>query len=441
MLFMYSIWRQEPKKTKFNSLDGDKNVDVLVIGGGIAGVLCAYMMKEAGVDCLLLEADEIGAGVSANTSAKITMQHGLIYHKIVKEYGLEYAALYAEAQIIAMEMYDKLCAEIDCDYQLCDSYVYSLDKRHIIEKETSVLDKLGIGAEFVKDTELPFSIAGAVKMKNQAQFHPLKFLYAVAEGLDIAENTKVLKIESDNCVITDKGHIRAKKIIVATHFPLLNKKGFYFLKMYQHRSYVTALENAPCVQGIYVDEAEDGMSFRNYKNLLFVGGGDHRTGKQGGAYGELSSFAKMYYPHAKEVCKWATQDCITLDGIPYIGKYSKSSKNIFVTTGFNKWGMTSAMAGAMILRDLVLENRNDYAKVFSPSRSLNIRKLISNGANAALSLITPTVPRCPHMGCALKYNKAERTWDCPCHGSRFDENGKNINEPAVIDIKINNKGR
>jgi glycine/D-amino acid oxidase-like deaminating enzyme len=206
--------------------------------------------------------------------------------------------------------------------------------------------------------------------------------------------------------------------------------------MYQHRSYVLALENVPDVNGMYVDEAEKGMSFRNYKKLLLVGGGDHRTGKSGGGWKELESFAKKYYKNSKIAYEWATQDCMSLDGVPYIGLYSKSTPDLFVATGFNKWGMTNSMAAADILCDLVREKENAFSSVFSPSRSIFHPQLAVNVFESAIGLLTPTKPRCPHLGCALKYNRAEHSWDCPCHGSRFTENGELIDNPATDGKKL-----
>ena len=276
-------------------------------------------------------------------------------------------------------------------------------------------------------------MAGAVRVHNQAQFHPLKFVFCLAKGLHIYEHTPVRELIGTTAV-TDSGKVAAKAVIVATHFPFLNKHGSYFLKLYQHRSYVIALENAPDVDGMYVDEAQEGMSFRNARDLLLVGGGGHRTGKRGGAWRELREFARRYYPGATEKYQWATQDCMSLDGVPYIGPYSSSTSNLYVATGFNKWGMTSSMVSAMLLSDLVQGKTNPFAEVFSPSRTVLRPQLVVNGFEAAVGLLAPTTKRCPHMGCALKWNSQEHTWDCPCHGSRFTKKGECIDNPATGDL-------
>lgn len=398
----------------------------------MAGILCAYMLREAGVDCVLVEADHICSGITKNTTAKITFAHGLLYDKLIKCLGEDKARLYLESQLQACEKYADLCQNISCDYERKDSYVYSMKDRKKIEREVDALNRLGVEAGFVDKLSLPFEVAGAVRVKDQGEFHPLKFAFAMAKDLPIYENTKVLELGPGKAV-TQHGTISCKKIIVATHFPILNKHGSYFLKLYQHRSYVIALEGAPNVEGMYVDEADKGLSFRNYKNLLLLGGGGHRTGKRGGNWHELEAFAKKYYPNAKIVAKWATQDCMSLDGIPYIGQYSRHTLDLYVTTGFNKWGMSSSMAAAMILSDLVCGKTNRYAEAVSPSRSMLRSQLATNAFESVAGLLTPTKPRCPHLGCALKYNRAEHTWDCPCHGSRFTEDGKLIDNPATDD--------
>lgn len=431
---MNSVWTESAERPHFNRLDGDRKTDVLIIGGGIAGILCAYMLKDAGVDCLLAEADCIGGGITKNTTAKITVQHGLIYDKMIKRFGTHTAQLYLQAQTQAVDRYRALCRNIPCDFEECDSYVYSLNSRKKIEDEIEALNRIGYSATFYDSLSLPFSIDGAVCIKNQAQFHPLKFLYCVAKDLPIYEKTKILELRR-NIAVTAHGMIKAKKIVVATHFPFLNKHGSYFLKMYQHRSYVLALQKAQNVKGMYVDECDRGLSFRNYNGLLLLGGGSHRTGKKGGNWQELADFARRNYKEAEEVCRWATQDCMTLDGIPYIGQYSARTPNLYVATGFNKWGMSSAMTAAMILADLVQGKKNDYTSVFSPSRSILRPQLAINTAEALVGLLTPKAPRCPHMGCVLKYNPQEHSWDCSCHGSRFSESGKLIDNPATDDKK------
>lgn len=431
---MESIWKATSRIPEFPHLERDCKTDVLIIGGGMAGVLCAYMLAQDGVDYMLIEADRICGGVTGNTTAKITAQHGLIYDKLIHEFGTEEAQMYLQANQEAVQKYREIAQNIDCDMETKSAYVYSTYRENQLEKEMEALEKIGAQADFVNKVSLPFPVAGAIRFEKQAQFHPLKFISGIAEGLNIYENTAARAFEG-NTVLTDYGRITAKKIIVATHFPMLNKHGSYFIKMYQHRSYVIALEHAADVDGMYMDEQKNGLSFRNQNGLLLLGGGAHRTGKQGGNWAELSTVAKMYYPKAQEKYRWATQDCMTLDGVPYIGQYSKRTPDLYVATGFNKWGMTSSMVSAMLLRDLVQGRENAYASVFSPSRTILRPQLFSNIAAATANLLTFSTPRCPHMGCALKWNEQEHSWDCPCHGSRFTEDGTLINNPATGDLK------
>lgn len=430
-----SVWSDAIELPGFETLRGDVKTDVLIIGGGLCGILCAYFLQLAGVDYMLVEAKRITGGVTKNTTAKITSQHGLIYEKLIQSKGKEKAALYLEANTKALEQYRELAKRIDCNFEEKTAYVYSRLDRQKIEDEVRAVNALGFPAEFTEKLPLPFETKGAVGFPNQAQFHPLKFIAEVAKDLHIYENTFIRNVE-DHIAWGSECKINAGKIIAATHFPFLNGRGSYFLKLYQHRSYVLALENAPDVNGMYIDEAREGLSFRNYGNLLFVGGGSHRTGKAGGNWSELRKFAEVHYPDAVEKYCWATQDCMSLDGVPYIGHYSNNTPDLYVASGFNKWGMTSSMAAAILLSDMVQGKYNPWHKLFSPSRSIVKPQLLINGLEAAGNLLTPSLKRCPHMGCALKWNPHEHTWDCACHGSRFEENGKLINNPAKKDANI-----
>lgn len=430
-----SIWKNSCDIPVFPRLEHDTKTDVLIIGGGLTGILTAYTLSQAGIDYLLIEADEICAGVSRNTTAKITSQHGLIYSKLIKEFGEDIARLYWEANEAALESYRRLCKKFPCDFETKDAFVYSIDRPEKPEEELEALEQLNIPAEYSDKLPLPFPVAGAVRFTNQAQFHPLKLVAGIAKDLNILEHTKALAFE-ENTVLTDRGKITASNIIVTTHFPLLNKHGLYFLKMYQERSYVLALDNAPDLNGMYIDEAKGGLSFRSYNNFLLLGGGAHRTGKPGGNWDKLEDHAKKYYPSSEEKYRWATQDCMTLDGIPYIGQYSKNTHNLFVATGFNKWGMTSSMTAATLLCDAIQGKENPYAAVFSPSRTVMRPQLLANVFEATANLLTFSKPRCPHMGCALKWNPHEHSWDCPCHGSRFTEDGKLLDNPATNDLNL-----
>ena len=419
---------------RFAQLETDLNTDVLIIGGGIAGLLCAWNLTRAGVDCALIEEKRLMQGVSGRTTAKLTSQHGLIYGKLIKQFGAEKARLYWQANQDAITELSALAGQADCELAPATSYLYATDGTQILKEEMAAYEQLGIPARWERSLPLPFPVAGALSFSNQAQFHPLKLARHMAKGLKIFENTKALAF-AGNEVQTSKGNITAKKIIVATHFPMLNKHGAYFLKLYQQRSYVIALENAPQPDGMYLDCRENGLSIRPAGRFLLLGGGGHRTGKQGLGWKLPEQVAQTYYPQARIVARWATQDCMSLDGMPYIGNYSKGTPDLYVTTGFQKWGMSTAMVSAMLLTDLICGIENPYAALFSPSRSMLHKQLLYNGVESAIHLLCPTAPRCPHMGCALQWNQEEHSWDCPCHGSRFDSKGNVLNNPATDDMK------
>ncbi|HAT4243366.1 FAD-dependent oxidoreductase [Clostridium perfringens] len=476
---MKSVWSESCKFRKREALNKDIKTDVLVIGAGIAGILTAYMLKQNGREVVVIDAAEIASGNTKNTTAKITSQHDLIYSKLITEFGEEKARQYAKANELAIKKYKEIIEDkrIECDFEEKPAYVYSLNEVDVLKEEVEAAKNLGIDAEFVQEVNLPFKIKGAVKFNNQAQFNPLKFLRGISNELVIYENTRALEIK-ENLVVTSGGNITANNIVVATHYPIMNAPGYYFMKMHQERSYVLALENTSEIDGMYIDLNKEGYSFRTYNNLLLLGGISHRTGEneEGGSYDELRKVAKKLYPKAKEKYYWSAQDCMTIDGIPYIGRYSSETPNIYVATGFNKWGMTSSMVSAMIISDMILEKENDFSEIFSPRRfdlSLSINNIANDLIETAKNFIAQKVyipsseiehiknghggiieyngekvgvyknkegkeffvsTKCTHLGCQLSWNADELTWDCPCHGSRFDYKGRLIGSPATKDL-------
>lgn len=514
---------------------GSNSWDVIVVGAGMAGLLTAYYLKREGLNVLVLEAKTVASGQTERTTAKITSQHDLKYSKLIKTVGLRKAWMYAGANEDAIREYERLIREeeIECDFERVSSYLYTTQSekqqtvrgndeksRHrlktvnnveLLKKEEEAAKQLGIDASFTRETELPFKVTGALCFKNQAQFSPLKFIDAIVskmlneedykerepeakgkknaknvgeksnkkkgEGtVEILEHTKVLDIKGHK-VTTGKAVFTADKIIVATHYPLLNLPGFYFLRQHQERSYVLALTGCKRFEGMYYGIDKSGLSFRQAGEHLLLGGGGHRTGEngQGGAYDLLAETAHRYFPKCTEVTRWSAQDCMPHDGIPFIGKYSVFTPHLYVATGFQKWGMSSSMIAAMILRDELCGIENPYKKLFTPQR-MNFRagfpnlihdvgmsvKGLWNGAfdfprDAASSLpnghggivsihrkryacyrdekgeLHKISARCPHMGCELTWNPDEKSWDCPCHGSRFDVDGNLLDNPAKVD--------
>ncbi len=394
---MKSVWSESCKFRKRDALNKDIKTDVLVIGAGIAGVLTAYMLKQKGREVVVIDAAEIASGNTKNTTAKITSQHDLIYSKLIAEFGEEKARQYAKANELAIKKYKEIIEDkrIECDFEEKPAYVYSLNEIDVLKEEVEAAKNLGIDAEFVDEANLPFKINGAVKFNNQAQFNPLKFLKGISNELIIYENTRALEIK-ENLVVTSGGNITANNIVVATHYPIMNAPGYYFMKMHQERSYVLALENTSEIDGMYIDINKEGYSFRTYNNLLLLGGISHRTGEneEGGSYDKLRKVAKELYTKAKEKYYWSAQDCMTIDGIPYIGRYSSETPNIYVATGFNKWGMTSSMVSAMIISDMILEKENDFSEIFSPRRfdlSLSINNIANDLIETAKNFIAQKV--------------------------------------------------
>lgn len=462
---MESIWRADVEIRKREALPGEMRVPVVVIGAGLAGILTAYYLKLAGIRAVVLEADRIGSGQTGNTTAKITSQHNLLYDRLIRTFGHGMAGQYARANESAIGEYERLIREkeIDCDFLGCPACLYSRTEKALLRREAEAAESLGIKASFGTDSELPFSVAGVVRFENQARFHPLKFLAAMAEEVEVYEQTKVLKAEGMG-VETARGCVEAEHIVFAAHFPFHNVPGYYFARMYQERSYVEALAGAETLEGMYLGIDREGLSFRSQGDLLLLGGGSHRTGvnKRGrkdpgngagsaevcgeGRYGMLLNRAREFYPECREAARWSAQDCMTLDGIPYIGRFSRRKPDWYVATGFGKWGMTTAMVSARVLTALISGKECPEADIFSPERRFTARaakKLAVHGAHTVKGLskhLLPSgrgkvIPNCPHMGCRLEWNPDEESYDCPCHGSRFDREGHLLDGPAQTDCK------
>lgn len=436
---MDSIWTMTTQIPKREALRENIETEAAVIGGGIAGILAAYFLQKKGVRTVVLEAARIGSGQTKNTTAKITLQHGVFCDKLINDIGFEQAKLYVEANRLAISKYRKIIEEekIDCHFRECSSFLYSVKETETLLKEEKAAKDLGICAEFTDKTELPFSVKGGLQFYDQAVFHPLLFLKDISEKIVVYEDTKVLKVEG-NEIITSNLKVTAKHIIFATHYPFINVPGYYFMRMHQERSYVLALKNTKQMDNMYYGIDQNGLSFRKSDDVMLLGGGKHRTGenKDGGCYRELRAAAERMFPGSKEIAWWSAQDCIPADHIPYIGKYSSATPDWYVATGFKKWGMTSAMVSAMLISDLIVKKKNSYEEIFSPQRfhlQASAGTLAQDGMKSAAGLtkgLFSAAPRCPHMGCRLEWNPDELSWDCPCHGSRFTSDGELIDNPA-----------
>lgn len=479
---MESIWTKTTDYPSFASLDRALSVDVAIVGGGLAGILTAYFLTNNGLSVAILEQGHIGHGKTGHTTAKITSQHGLIYTKLLQQLGREQARQYACTQQKAVSLYGKIIAreEIACDFSRRNAYLYSTTHTDLLKKETESALKLGLPAAFTTEHELPFSVAGAVKFENQAQFHPLKFLYSIANKLTRSDassssptgDTKPSDVQrsGDNCVCqifehsqvtTIKDHtlsvrssqgefsVRANHIVLTSGFPIKDIPGFYFARQHQELSYLLALDHAHPMEGMYYSIDPSGHTFRSHDGLLLFGGLGHRTGKlqPGDAYRRLWNTARQWYPKAACVAHWSNEDAVPHDHVPFIGQFSLWMPQVYVATGFQKWGMTGSMTAAAALSDLILGREDDSYRVYRPQRMslAGAGPFFADLGHSILHLVLqkPFAPKekqkaidkgfgptCTHLGCTLSWNPADRTWDCPCHGSRYTEDGERIAGPA-----------
>lgn len=476
---MESIWTRTGALPVHPPLDRNRTCQVAVIGGGMAGILIAWFLRQRGLSVIVLEANRVGSGQTQNTTAKITAQHDRCYQKLTEQFGLEGAEQYARAARQAIEDFRDIVSQegISCQLETLPAYLYTRYDPTSLKEETRAARRLGFAAEFVRETCLPFPVEGAMVFPDQAQFHPLEFLRGVAAPLEIYERTLVRQVE-EHRVVAPGGTVTAEHIVFATHVPFVNFPGLYFTRMRQERSYVLALTDAQQLDGMYYGMDADGLSFRNAGELLLLGGSRHPTGEnsKGGRYDHLRSAAGKFWPGCAEVARWSAQDGTTLDEVPYIGVYAPSRPNWYVATGFRKWGMTGSMMSARILADAITGRHNPNSALFSPRRFSvsDLGPLAQEGVQSCKGLTRQwfhvpqdtlddlplghggiiTVdgekagvykdpqgqcyvvdPRCPHMGCQLEWNPDEKSWDCPCHGSRFDYKGTLINNPALENLE------
>lgn len=501
-------WGKELKKER--NIDNNYIADVCIVGAGICGLSVGYYLSKKGVKVIILDKDNIGEKASGHTTAKITYSHNLIYDYLINTFGIDFAYGYFESNKKAISNIKNIIdtENIDCDFEYQPNYIYTTEQSEIakLQNEVNALNKLqdiqktksdkeDEKAEFVINSELPFKIAGAIKVDNQAQFHPRKYMYGLVKAIEnngglIFTNslvTDVKKEEGEYLTYCNNYTIKSKYVVIASHYPFINFPGFYFSKMYQSTSYAIGIETDKKIfDGMYINTKEPIFSFRNAKyndkKLIIIGGGNHKTGfspesEEFFGYNFLVKEANKLYPDCKIKYRWNTRDCITLDKVPYIGEFSTLYPNMYVETGFNKWGMTSSNVAANIIADSILGIENKYSKVFNSTRLKPIKNkeelgnmfkqvfksfvtnrikipkedvfAIKNDNGGIIKIEGNTVgiykdkegnifainPTCTHLGCLLTWNNLDKTWDCPCHGSRFDYKGNNIYDPAFKDLK------
>ncbi|WP_339157883.1 FAD-dependent oxidoreductase [Paenibacillus sp. FSL W8-0186] len=496
-----SMWRDTTNLPSFPRLQEDIETDVAIIGAGITGITTAYLLCKAGFKVAVVDAAEILDGTTGFTTAKITAQHGLIYDKLRKHFGDKEARLYYEANEEALSFIRSTVEEhqIDCQLQQQDAYLYadSEEQAEQLRKEWEAYEQLGLPGEWCDTLPIPIQVYGAIRMKNQAQFHPLHYLrnlveYVVSHGGTLYENT-TLEDAADHTrdgrrqLTTEGGHkITCQYAISASHFPFYDGGGFYFTRLHAERSYVVAIEpEIPLEQGMYINCGDPKRSLRsallNDEQVILVGGESHKTGKGECTfkhYEELEKFGGKLFGAKRIPYRWSTQDLVTIDEIPYIGAITANEDKVLVATGFAKWGMTNGTAAALMFRDLIMGHGNKYTDLYTPSRfkvNPGMKNFTVQNADVAKEWVSGKVElirrkaedlkndeggvvrhlgkraggykdkegrlyivdtTCTHLGCEVEWNEAERSWDCPCHGSRFNYEGKVLEGPATESLPL-----
>lgn len=497
---MNSFWISSARNSKkYNKVENDLSCEVCIIGAGMCGLSIGYYLSKSGINTVIVDKDEIGQKTSGHTTAKITLGHNLFYNYLINSFGVNYAKKYFNSNKEAINNIKKIIdnENIDCNFKWQSNYVYALNNDDLqkIYNEIKAINTLEKDyASFTKKIELPIETLGALKLDNQAQFHPIQYMLGLSDSIinyggKIYTNSLVTDVEKTDfgyAVISNGKKIKCKYVVLASHYPFINFPGFHFLKMYQSTSYALAVDTGTeLFDGMYINPSEPTFSFRTAKygdnNLLIIAGGDHKTGfapdNINNGYKPLEDMVYKLYPNSKILYKWNTRDCISLDKIPYIGKFSNIMPNMYLATGFKKWGMTLSNVAANIICDDILGIDNKYSEIYNSTRfkplknkdelknmiSQTYKSFVSNRIKIpkeSLSAIKndnggiikidgnsvgiykdkvgnifAVNPTCTHLGCLLTWNNIDKTWDCPCHGSRFDFNGKNIYDPAFKDLE------
>ena len=495
------FWRDYLTLPEYPSLQEDLEVDVAIVGGGITGITTAFLLAESGVKVALIDASRLMNGTTGHTTAKMTVQHDLIYDELIGNLGEEHAKLYYQANNEAMEWMKAFIQkeQISCDFSERSATLYATTDQYAkkIEKEAKAYDKLGIPYKLENKLEMNLGEQNAVTIPNQGQYHPIRYLLTMlrdieANGGEIFEQTAAVDIEDDaqpTVVTRDGQKIRCERVVIATHFPFYDGLGFYFTRMYAERSYVLAVKSkSPYNGGMFLKVDSPSRSLRdvtiNDEQYVLIGGESHKTGQGIDTrkhYEALETFAREKLGVADYPYRWSAQDLTTLDKVPYIGHLTESHPRVLVATGFRKWGMTHSTVAGHLLHDLILEKQNPYEELYSPSRfrpDPSIRRFLSTNADVAGHLLKGKLElpisqpenlkydegrpvavngrraggyrdhdgklhvvdtTCTHMGCEVEWNAGDRTWDCPCHGSRFHYDGSVVEGPAKKPLKLLNQ--
>jgi glycine/D-amino acid oxidase-like deaminating enzyme/nitrite reductase/ring-hydroxylating ferredoxin subunit len=492
-----SYWVDSTTYPSFDPLTEDIDVDVAIVGGGIVGITTAYMLMHEGKRVALLEMDKLVRGTTGYTTAKVTSGHNVIYSELESKHGSDTAKAYAQANQWALNWISEIVEreKIDCDFERKANYVHTEDPAQVatLQEEVSAARRAGLPASFVTDTTLPFAIEGAVKLDDQAQFHPRKYLAYLIDQLTqngalIFEDTRVTGVnEDDRCTVeTANADIHADHVVVATNYPFIDR-ALMFPRIHPKRSYVVAgpIDPGKAPDGMFISAESPTRSIRttphNGSRLLLVGGNGHNVGQKHDTkaeYADLEGWMRERFGISEVTNRWATQDGVTVDMLPYAGTARRSSKNVYTATGFGKWGMTNGTTSAAVITDAILDRVNQFAPLYDPHR-LTVKESASTFAkeNAKIAakwfgdrirhpqqksvselqpgeacvegigldqvaaykdetgVVHAVSAVCTHLGCIVNWNPAEKTWDCPCHGSRFDTQGGVLQGPATKDLE------
>ncbi|MCA1030169.1 FAD-dependent oxidoreductase [Bacillus timonensis] len=487
-----SYWRKT-ELPQFKELNSNLEVDVAIVGAGITGITTGLLLKKAGYNVTIIDADSILNGTTGHTTAKVTVQHNLIYNELLNNLGEEKAKLYFDANNMGLKWIKDYITKnkVECDFTEEDAYIYTNSTNYLtqIENESSAYNQLGIPGEMISKLPLNIPVKTGLVLRKQAQFHPIKYLkHLIKEFVNLGglvfENTPAVDIEKGErpIVKTKKGfNISSKHIVITSHFPFLDMFGFYFTRMYAERSYILAAkiqEEFP--GGMYISAESPTRSLRyttleNGQKFVLIGGESHKVGQGVNTirhYEALKSFGEQTFRVEEFLYRWSAQDLFTLDKVPYVGQITSNTNNIFVATGYGKWGMTNGTAAALLIKELITTGNSIYKDLFTPSRfntDPSVKQFFINNADVAKHFIDGKLEfaikkpddldinegsvvsvngkragaykdeegrlhivdtTCTHMGCELEWNNGEKSWDCPCHGSRFSFKGDVLEGPA-----------
>lgn len=494
-----SLWISTDKQKKREKLKSRIETEICIIGGGLTGITTGYYLSKNNKKVVVLEKNTIGSHTSGNTTGKITSQHGLFYNYLEESIGKEFARDYYNANQEAIKNIKEIIdnENIKCDFEQQDAYVITQDEKDLtkIKDEVRTVNLIEGEAEYIKKFDNQISKLeplGGIRFPNQAQFNSYKYINALANIIEendgkIYEDSKVFSVDKENdgyCIKTEDGEVYSKYVVIASHYPIINFPGFYFMKMYQETSYLIAVEtNEELFDGMFITNSDPIISLRtaiyNGKRIVIIGGQKHKTGEERilkYSYNELEKIAKKIFPDAKVLFRWNAEDCITLDKIPYIGEFSKMMPNVYVGTGYKKWGITTSNIAGKIISDKILGIDNKYEEIFDSRRIKpikNYKELTNMVKEVGESLVLKRIkkshkdlkdlnndegkiieiegeklgvyktkegeiyairPYCSHLGCQLTFNDLDKTWDCPCHGSKFNYKGENLYDPGIKNL-------